>query len=485
MQSARHHRLIGWVAGLAVAAGLIGAGALVAPAPSKAADLARPIAPPPLDARDLDVAHALSRAFAAAAARIEPSVVHITSATSRTVVRRDVFGRRFRDQQQVGGQGSGVIVSADGYIATNSHVVKDAQKLRVRTMDGREYPATLVGEFKASDLAVIKIDASGLTPAVFADSDELPVGAWVIAVGSPFGFTSTVTSGIISAKGRTGLSSSDADQYEDFIQTDAAINPGNSGGPLVDLDGRVVGINSAIYTRDGGSNGIGFAIPSNMAQPVIESLRTTGTVERSWLGVEMRDLTPQGIDKFSVGTTGGVYIARVVDNSPASKAGLRKDDIITRFDGRPVRDVNRLRALIGLTPPGKTVQVTIVRNGTERTVPLQLVDLATGWALAYGGTASHDLGLIVEPVDTTALRKLGYDDDMADLLQGVLVADIVPDSPASEAGLQPDDIILAIDSTPVRDADTFASVAESLDLDRTIRFEVVRKGQRGYVEYEP
>lgn len=473
-----------------VAAGVVGAAGMSLVAPTRAIGIEPPASDrsasdQPASAQDMDIAHALSRAFASAAKRIEPSVVHITAITTKAATRRDAFGRRFSNQQRTGEQGSGVIITADGYIATNSHVVDDAVRLTVRTMDGRMHTARLVGQFKAADLAVIKIDATGLIPARFADSDAIPVGAWVLAVGSPYGFTSTVTAGIISAKGRTGLGRSDADRFEDFIQTDAAINPGNSGGPLVDLDGRVVGINSAIFTRTGGSNGIGFAIPANMALPVIESLRTTGRVERSWLGVEMRDLTPQGIDKYDLAESGGVYIARVVDRSPAYQAGLRPDDIITAFNDRPVRDANRLRTLIGLTHPGKTVAIEVLRNGMPRTLDTTLVDLATGWAMAYGGTASHDLGLIVEPVTLAALRRLGYDDDALEEFQGVLISDIVPDSPADEAGLEADDILVMIGASPVHDPDSFVSVAQRVDLSNTIRFEVVRKGRRGFVNYEP
>jgi len=425
------------------------------------------------------VARSLSEAFSDAAESIGPSVVHITAETDRAVIRRDLFGRRFRDRERRSGLGTGVVASEQGHILTNNHVVDGFETLTVRLMDGREYEARVVGQDEGTDLAVLRIDASDLEPARFADSDELGVGTWVIAVGSPFGFARTVTAGIVSAKGRTGLSRGDADRYEDFIQTDAAINPGNSGGPLVDLEGRVVGINTAIFSRSGGSQGIGFSIPSNMARSVLESILEHGRVVRGWLGVQMRDLTPTGIERYGVRRTGGVYLAEVVASGPASSAGLREGDVVTRLDGKPVRDANRLRTLIGLAGPDAEVELEVVREGERRRVRVELTDAATGLARTIGGTASRELGLVVRPVTPEQLARLGYRADAE--VEGVVVWRVTGDSPAYRAQIQPGDIIVSIGGIETRDAESFERAAARADVESGVEVRLIRDGYRGFV----
>ena len=351
----------------------------------------------PQEREALKYAHDLSLAFQQATKTIAPAVVNIVSTQRVEVPQRrrsrlrtprgfeDFFGgddfferffgpqdrsRRFREWR---GQGSGLIVRPDGYIITNNHVVAEADEIQVKLANGREYEAEVVGTDEETDLAVIRIDATDLVPAVFGDSDAIQVGQWVLAVGNPFGYDHTVTAGIVSAKGRSGLGVA---IYENFIQTDAAINPGNSGGPLVNLRGEVIGINTAITTRTGGSMGIGFAIPSNMARSVMDSILDSGQVVRGWLGVQMAELTHDGADSAGFKGTTGVVIDQVMPDSPAEKAGLEKDDIITEFDGKSIGNMNELRNAVAQTAPETTVELTLFRQGKQRTVRVTLGDLA-------------------------------------------------------------------------------------------------------------
>jgi len=286
----------------------------------------------------LRYAHSLSAAFNAAAEHIGPSVVYITTRTERFVQRRDFFGRRLRPQRLLeSGLGSGVIIGADGTILTNNHVVEDADELLVRLSDGREFPARVLGTDVERDLAVVKIDQSGLVPAEWGDSDALEIGEWVLAVGTPFGFSNTVTAGIVSARGPSnGPIHDELSKYEDYIQTDAAINPGNSGGPLINLDGKVVGINTAIFSQSGGSVGLGFAIPSNLAREVASEIINNTPPPRGWLGVEMQELDASLAGTFGVKPDAGVLIASVVPDGPADAGGLEPGDIVTRFNGAEV-----------------------------------------------------------------------------------------------------------------------------------------------------
>jgi serine protease Do len=335
-----------------------------------------------------DVAHArsLSRAFQAVARSAEPAVVHITQLARRQVIERDFFGFPVRDRGQQllqSGVGSGVVVSADGYILTNNHVVRGADELRVRFSDGRTLPARVIGADELTDIAVVKVDESDLPAVQFADSDQVEVGEWVVAIGSPLGFDSTVTAGIVSATGRSGipLPGANAAMYQDFIQTDAAINPGNSGGPLLNLDGRIVGINTAIASRSGAYDGIGFAVPANMARSVMESLIRTGRVSRGWMGVEFAQPEP---DNTSSGPRGGVAVARLVDDGPADRAGLRPGDVITRFQSRQIDSPARLRSAIAITPPGTEAQIEVLRDGRPRTLTVRLADQQAGVAAMLG-----------------------------------------------------------------------------------------------------
>ena len=341
----------------------------------------------------------LSLAFQRATKKISPSVVNVVSiyrvdVESRRDPRRrvpgvedffDRFGPEDRgdrfDERRA--QGSGVIARADGYIVTNNHVVDRADDVEVTLANGRTYKAEIVGTDPETDLAVIRIDVDDLEPARFGDSDTIEVGQWVLAVGNPFRLDHTVTAGIISAKGRSGMRLA---IYENFIQTDAAINPGNSGGPLVNLDGEVIGINTAISTRTGGYMGIGFAIPSNMARGVMESILEGGRVVRGWLGVTMRPLTDDLAASFDFEGTDGVLVANVAEDGPAQQAGIEPGDIIIEIAGRDTTDMNTLRHTVADIAPQKTVKVVLVRDGRKRTIDATLGERPRYEELAGRGT---------------------------------------------------------------------------------------------------
>jgi len=338
------------------------------------------------------------------------------------------------------GQGSGFIISPDGYILTNYHVVDKAAKVEVKMQDGRDYTAKIVGTDPPSDLAVIKIDESDLPFLRLGDSDRLEVGDWVLAVGNPFGLSHTLTAGIVSAKGRSGIGLND---YENFIQTDAAINPGNSGGPLVDLDGKVVGINTAIFSRSGGYMGIGFAIPVNMAKQIRDQLIEHGEVTRGRLGVYIQDLTPELAQSFGLDKEEGALVAQVMEDSPAEKAGLERGDIIQRLNGEKVGKVTEFRNRVALTAPGTKVGLTILRDGKEKELTVTIGKLEGGVAGNETGEMPR-LGLNLQELSPELAQRLGYQGQ-----QGVLVASVEPGSPAARAGIERGDLIQEIDRQAV------------------------------------
>jgi serine protease Do len=339
------------------------------------------------------------------------------------------------------GVGSGVIVTRDGYILTNNHVVNDADEVKVSLQDGRSFTAKVVGKDPKSDVAVVKIDAHDLPAITFADSDKCEVGDLVLAVGNPFGIGQSVTRGIVSAKDRAAM---DLD-YQDFIQTDAAINPGNSGGALVDADGRLIGINTAIYSRSGGNQGVGFAIPTDLARGVMESLIKYGKVTRGYLGVMIQDLNPSLAKKFKLNSNDGALVGDVVPDGPAAKAGLESGDVIEKFNGKPVTDTRHLKIEVARVAPGETVPVEISRDGSTKTFNVRLKELPGSDNLAENDGADSDKsdtlqGVGVADLDSQTRQQF----HIPEHVKGAVVTQVDPESAAAEAGLKPGDVIMEI-----------------------------------------
>ena len=339
--------------------------------------------------------------------------------------------------------GSGFVIDREGYIVTNNHVVDNADKIKVKIADGKEFDAKVVGRDRKTDLALIKIDGpDGLTPLPMGDSDAIRVGTWVVAIGSPFGLEQTVTAGIISAKGRT----IGAGPYDDFIQTDASINPGNSGGPLINMKGEVIGINTAIFSRGGGNVGIGFAIPINMAQGTIEQLKNHGQVTRGWLGVGIQNLTPELAEYYEVKENEGVIVTQVFRGDPADKGGIRTGDIIVAVDGKKVSSSRELSMTIANTPVGKGIPISIFRSGKEKTLYVELTKRADAEPRVKAELQSTGkLGLKLAELAPDTARQLGYSEDE----KGVVVTHVEPGSKGESAGIRQGDVIKEINHNPV------------------------------------
>jgi serine protease Do len=357
--------------------------------------------------------------------------------------------RRFRQQ----GAGSGFIITKDGYILTNSHVVGDADRIRVKLHDGREFDAKRIGSDDKSEVAVIKIDAEDLPTVALGDSSKLEVGEWVVAVGNPFGLTETVTAGIVSALGRNNIGIAD---YENFIQTDAAINPGNSGGPLLNIKGEVIGINTAIYSQSGGYMGVGFAIPINMAESIKDQLVKSGRVTRGYLGVYLQEVTPDLAETFDLDEADGILIADVEEDSAADEAGLKQGDVIIALDGRDVSDIGAFRNEISSNPPGTEMTLTILRKGKRKQIEVETRALP-GEDLASDAVDEiyEQLGLEIGDVTAELSDRLGYD-----LNEGVVIVGVAPGGRASQAGLRPGALITGVNLERVR---SVAEFNEALD----------------------
>lgn len=419
----------------------------------------------------MSMAMDLSMAFEYASETIESSVVHIITESENR--------RGFRQRT---GLGSGVIADERGYILTNAHVVEAGSIISVRLSDGREMDAELIGTFAETDVAVLKIEAEGLVAAEFGDSEGLRVGEWVLAVGSPFGFQQSVTAGIVSAKGRGSMSMSPGEEqpgfqrFQEFIQTDAAINPGNSGGPLVDLHGRVIGINTAILSRSGGNNGLGFAIPIDIAGSVMERIIETGRVDRGWFGVGMGELTP--LDAYNLGIEGGVVLNSVALDGPASNAGLSEGDIVVALGGRATENLVRMGNAIMLAKPGQPVEVEYYRDGTKRHARATLQDRDKQRALAYGGAFIEELGVSMVPDEKTWTQR----GRVVDRIEGFQVFEVQPNSPAELAGLERGDFVYEIDGRSFEDASQLNGFLSTANYDRGVRLKVIRKNARGYID---
>ena len=354
--------------------------------------------------------------------------------------------------------GSGFIVSADGYVVTNAHVVDQTDSIVVGLSDRTELSAQLIGKDKRSDIAVLKIKSDGNLPTVkFGDAHKIKVGQWVLAIGSPFGFERTATQGIISALGRNLPS----DNYVPFIQTDAAVNPGNSGGPLFNLDGEVIGVNSQIYSRSGGYQGVSFAIPIDVAMEVVDQLKTGGKVTRGWLGVLIQEMTPELAQSFGLDKPRGALIGQVMAEGPAQGAGVKVGDIIVAFNGQPVLHSTDLPLMVARTRPGTTIPLTVIRDGKEQTLNVQITQLPDEVKMqqaAVESPASNRLGLAVAELPAEK-RKQGA--------SGLLVKD-VDEGPAARAGIRPGDIIARINNVDVNEVSQFADLIKDLPAGRPI-----------------
>jgi len=351
--------------------------------------------------------------------------------------------RQFRRE----GAGSGFIVSKDGYILTNSHVVGDASKITVKLHDGRELEAMKIGSDEKSEVAIIKIDADDLPTVALGDSSELEVGEWVIAVGNPFGLTETVTAGIVSALGRSNIGIAD---YENFIQTDAAINPGNSGGPLLNIKGEVIGINTAIYSQSGGYMGVGFAIPINMAAAIKEQLIEHGKVTRGYLGIYLQELTAELASSLGLKDTRGILVADVIEDSAAEEAGLKQGDVILKLDGKDVRDVGAFRNSISSRQPETTIRLEILRDGKEKTIKAVTRAQDEEGGENAGNLTEELLGVEISDVTADMVERFGYE-----INDGVVITSVSPDARGARAGLRPGILISGVNLERTRDTESF------------------------------
>jgi len=387
--------------------------------------------------------HGPRDSFAPAVASAAPAVVHVKVTSVMPSALRGWGGPDAVRQ----GTGSGFIIQSDGIVLTNNHVVDNAREITVTLSDGRQLPAQVRGRDPKTDLAVLAVDAPEPLPvAALGDSDALSVGDWVIAIGNPFGLANSVTAGIVSAKGRA----IGAGPYDEFIQTDAPINPGNSGGPLLDERGAVVGINTAIFSQSGGSIGIGFAVPINLAKRLVPQMEKDGHVTRGWLGVTLQKLTSDLAETFKVDAGHGVLVSAVTPDSPAARAGVAPGDVIVRWDGTAVDEHAALPTLVAETPVGKTVDVEALRDGTRRTFSITVDKLAEEpVAEADEATPSRArFGMGLQELSPLDRKQLGLADR-----RGVGVANVTPGSPADTAGLEPGDVILEVNRHPVSSVD--------------------------------
>jgi serine protease Do len=459
---------------------------------------------PPLDETPLPRAMGDHSSFSPVVKKVAPGVVKVFTTTKlhNTAFNGapeggmdDMLRRFFGDQSQGGRQGghnpqrefgsprqqgigSGVIATSDGYILTNNHVVDGADEVKVALQDGREFTAKVIGRDPKTDVAVIKVDAKDLPAVPMADSDKVEVGDVVLAIGNPFGIGQTVTKGIVSATGRGGALGLD---YEDFIQTDAAINPGNSGGALVDAEGRLIGINTAILSRSGGNQGIGFAIPVSIARDVMGSLVKDGRVTRGYLGVMIQDVNPALEKEFKLKDNKGALVSDVTPDSPAEKAGLKSGDLIIEFKDKKVVDSRHLKLEVARIQPGETVPVKVLRDGEEKTLEARVKELPGTQTLAKNDDNHSDdtgtlNGVAVADLDNNARHQF----ELPANVKGAVVTEVDPNSASAEAGLRPGDVIQEINRKPVKTAEEAVKMTEKTT-DKTTLLRVWRDGGSRFV----
>jgi len=479
------YRNLGVIAGLLIFGSVAFLGAEYATYSHAAGGAATPIAANPA----APVAQGTAPGFAEVAKVVTPAVVNITAA--RVARGRDsrmpsdpeeFFGSPFGPpdgprghngprEPRGGGMGSGVIISPDGYIITNNHVVEGANELMVTLPDKREFRGKIIGTDPKTDLAVVKVDASGLPFTRWGDSSKLQVGEYVLAIGNPFGLNSTVTLGIVSAlgRGRMGIT-----QYEDFIQTDAAINPGNSGGALVNTAGELVGINTAIISRTGGYQGVGFAVPASMAKPVLESLVATGKVVRGYLGIAIQDLTPDLAKSFGLEQARGALVSSIAEDSPADRAGLKQGDVITAYQGKPVEDPATLQREVTRTPVGTKAAMKVIRDGRDMDMTVTVGEQLERARVAGTDSSMENAlaGLEVQGLDMQMARELG----ITGKATGVVVVGVEPGSLADRAGVAQGDVIREINRQPIKSVKDYEKIAGKLKKDEPALLLINRRG---------
>lgn len=435
-----------------------------------------------------------SRAFSEIVNAVSPAVVNISS--TKVVKRQpspfDEFfdflypfphgrGKKWKEQSL----GSGVIVSSDGYIVTNNHVIEQADEIKVILMDKKSFKAKVVGSDPKTDIAIIKIDAKGLPMLPWGDSDKLQVGEFVLAIGNPFGLSHTVTMGIISAVGRADVGITD---YENFIQTDAAINPGNSGGPLVNIKGELIGINTAIFSKTGGYQGIGFAVPTNMVRIVMDQLIKQGKVTRGWLGITIQELTPDIAQKFGLKQSEGALVSDVAKDSPAHRAGIMRGDIILELSGKKVRDVAALRNMVAQSRIGSQVEIKVLRRNKEITVRATIMELPADLGdVVPSSSQNMDMsdnalsGITVMELNAAIAKQLGIDRDE----KGVVIVKVEHGSSAEAAGLRKGDVVQEIDRQRINSLNDFNKMASKIGPDDTALLFINRSGRKFYVALPP
>ncbi len=468
-----------------------------APTPAPSPDSSNILDQPVFTLRDFN------RAFVQIAKKVNPTVVTVFTEKVYKVrgfggspffnspfedFFQDFFGqRRPRDRRQQPreqeyrqqGLGSGVIVSTDGYILTNNHVIDDADTIYVRLMDNRTVSAKVIGADPKTDIAVIKIEEKDLPAIKLGDSDKLEVGEWVMAIGSPMSpnLAHTVTSGIVSAKSRSNVGLAD---YEDFIQTDAAINPGNSGGALINLEGELVGINTAIVTRSGGFQGIGFAVPINLAKYVMNSLIKYGKVERGFLGVYIQDIDENMARAMGLPGTDGALVSQVGEDGPAKEAGIKDGDVILELNGEKIKNSSHLRNQVAATAPGTKVKLKIWRDGKEKTITVKLGILDGGKAERRSTEEVQSLfGFTIATLNSDLAEKYGLERD----LEGVVVTSMEPSSPAARAGIREGDVITDVNRKEIKNAKQFSEVAKKLKKGDSVFLRVMRGNRSFFVAF--
>ncbi|HAM52537.1 MAG TPA: peptidase [Nitrospiraceae bacterium] len=448
---------------------------------------------PAISKNAVEILSKISQAMVEIVAAAKPGVVNISS-TQRIKTPgvpspffndplfRKFFGDEFgyldrpREYTQAS-LGSGVIVDKDGYILTNNHVVQNADEIKVKLSDKREFKGRVIGADSKTDLAVIKIDSNNLPAMKFGDSDRLKVGETVIAIGNPYGLSQTVTSGIVSATGRANVGIAD---YEDFIQTDAAINPGNSGGALVNVRGQLIGINTAIFSTSGGYQGIGFAIPSSMAKAVMENLIKKGKVVRGWMGLSVQPVTPDLAKQFKITEETGALVNDVTENGPAEKGGIRRGDVIVAFNGKEIDEPSNLRSIIANTPPGKVVTVKILRAGRPHAMNITIAELPADRKQLSGELDNLLKGVHVQSITPELQTSLAIPKQMT----GVVISSVDEDSPANEF-LAKNDVILEVDRKRIQSTKDYEAVVSQITSDQNALLLIFRNGATIYLTLSP